>query len=78
MAACALDHEARCIVTHSALTMSGQRNTIAAFSADLRSFASNTSDSINGLKRTVNSIPCVGRKSSSRHSALVLLCTPNA
>ncbi len=78
MAACALDHEARCIVTGGALTMSGQQDTIAAFSADLRSFASNTSDSINGLKRTVNSIPCVGRKSLSRYSALHLLCIPIA
>lgn len=70
MAACALDHEAPCIVTFGALTMNGQQDTIAAFSADLRDFAGNTSNSINGLKRTANSIPCVGREFSPRHHSV--------
>lgn len=36
-------------------------DSIAAFSADLRSFAAQTADGINSLRRTVNSKPCIGR-----------------
>ena len=74
MAACAVDHEDPCIVTSGALTMSGQQDNIAAFSANLREFASNTSDNINGLKRIANSIPCVGRECSTETLCHYLLC----